>query len=283
MPAPKLEQLNPQYNYRIQYQQEASPKQFRIIDSPRPQPIRQEQPRLLPSNERPITYLKRFPEPEQLRPIPISEQTAHEGSSIVQRPTQVADQYYIRPLYRSNEQRSRYELTPLAFRPVEQSRSTEAAKAPLSAIYVSKNIAPKKVLRPLVRVDQPSKLEQSQREQAYRIEQQQQHQQLQQHQQQQQQQQRYLAAEQANIEQQAQSLEEQRARLPPPRNSKAYTPEEFSALVAAGYSVTPIPVGSSSEQIAESRSAPEAITIQQRRPFYSRRYQYLPLSGDDAP
>ncbi|CAH2095389.1 unnamed protein product [Euphydryas editha] len=301
VPAPKLQQLNPQYNYRIQYQQEASPKQFRIIDSSRPQANRQEQSRLLTSNERPITYLKRFPEPEKLRAIPISDQTAHEGSPTVQRPTQVADQYYLRPLYRSNEQRSRYELTPLAFRPMEQSRSTEVVKAPLSAIYVSKNITPKKVLRPLVRVDPPLKLEQPQREQAYRIEQQQQQQyqqqqqqqqyqqqqhqqqQQQQYQQQQQQQQQYLGTEQVSIEQQAQSLEDQRAHLPPPRNSKAYTPEEFSALVAAGYSVTPIPVGNSNEQIAESRSASEAITIQQRRPVYSRRYQYLPLSGDDAP
>ncbi|XP_047537469.1 alpha-protein kinase 1-like isoform X1 [Vanessa atalanta] len=264
VPAPKLQQLNPQYNYRIQYQQEASPKQFRIIETPRPQPIRQEQPRLLTSNERPVTYLKRFPEPEKLRAV--ADQNVQEGLSSVQRPTQIPEQYYLRPVYRSNEQRSRYELQGMALRPTEQSRSIETVK-PLSAIYVSKNITPKKVLRPLIRLDQSSKVEQPQREQAYRIEQQQ-----------------HSGTEQANVEQQqAQSLEEQRAHLPPPRNNKAYTPEEFAALLAAGYSVTPVPVGQTNHQVAQSRSASEAITVQQRRPMYSRRHHYLPLRGDDAP
>ncbi|CAG9568069.1 unnamed protein product [Danaus chrysippus] len=63
VPPPKLQQLNPQYNYRIQYQQEATPKQYRIVEAPKTQSLRQEQPRLL-TNERSLTYLKRFPDAE---------------------------------------------------------------------------------------------------------------------------------------------------------------------------------------------------------------------------
>lgn len=213
--------------------------------------------------------MKRFPEPEKLRAAVSTEQTSYEGLSSVQRPTQITDQYYIRPIYRSNEQRNRYELPAVAIRPVEQARSIDSVKAPLSAIYVSKNITPKKVVRPLVRLDQVSKLEQVQREQAYRIDQQQ-----------------YSGTEQMNIEQHGQNFEDQRdqrAHLPPPKNNKAYTPEEFAALVAAGYSVTPVPVGQASHPIAQSRSASEAVIVQQRRPVYSRRPHYLPLRGDDAP
>lgn len=263
VPAPKLQPLNPQYNYRIQYQQEASPKQFRIVETPRAQSIRQEQPRLTASNERPIAYLKRFPEPEKLRAPAPTEQTNYETLPSIQRPTQVTDQYYIRPVYRQNEQRNRYELPPAAMRPMEQGRSMEPVKTPLSAIYVSKNIAPKKVPRPLVRLEQ---VQQPQRDQVYRIEQQQ-----------------LSGTEQVNIEQHGQSLEDQRAHLPPPKNNKAYTPEEFQALVAAGYAVTPVPVSHANHQIAQSRSESETVYIQQRRPAYNRRYQYLPLSGDDAP
>lgn len=264
VPAPKLQPLNPQYNYRIQYQQEASPKQFRIVETPRAQSIRQEQPRLLiASNERPVAYLKRFPEPEKLRAPAPTEQTNYETLSSIQRPTQITDQYYLRPIYRPNEQRNRYEIPAVAMRPMEQGRSMDSVKTPLSAIYVSKNIAPKKLARPLVRLEQ---VQQPQREQLYRIEQQQ-----------------HSGTEQVTIEQHGQSLEDQRAHLPPPKNNKAYTPEEFQALVAAGYSVTPVPVGQSNHQVAQSRSGSETVLVQQRRPAYSRRYQYLPLRGDDAP
>lgn len=261
VPAPKLQQLNPQYNtYRIQYQQEASPKQYRILDAPRVQSVRQEQARVL-SNERPITYLKRFPEPEKLRVVP-TEQSVHEGLSSVQRPVQIANQYYLRPVYRTNEQQPRYELPAATLRPAEQARSFETVKTPLSSIYVSKNIAPKKVARPVVRYEQVPKIEQPLREQPYRIEQ--------------------ASTEQVNIEQHNQNVEEQRSHLPPPRNNKAYTPEEFAALVAAGYSVTPVPVTQASSQGAQSRSSFEPITVPQRR-LYTRRHQYLPIIRDDAP
>ncbi|XP_023935910.2 uncharacterized protein LOC112044325 [Bicyclus anynana] len=258
VPAPKLQQLNPQYNYRIQYQQEASPKQYRLIDTPRPQPVRQEA-RVL-SNERPVTYLKRFPEPEKVRVVP-TEQSIHEGLSSVQRPVQLNDQYYLRPVYRTNDQRARYELPAATLRPMEQARSFDTVKTPLSSIYVSKNIVPKKVARPVVRYEQVPRLEQPLRE-PYRIEQ--------------------ASTDQVNVEQHTQSVEEQRSHLPPPKNSKAYTPEEFAALVAAGYSVTPIPVTQAGTQVAQSRASSEPIAVQQRR-LYSRRHQYLPLRGDDAP
>ncbi|XP_045779018.1 probable basic-leucine zipper transcription factor R [Maniola jurtina] len=255
VPAPQLQQLNPQYNnYRIQYQQEAAPKQYRIIDTPRAQSVRQEQARVL-SNERPVTYLKRYQEPEKLRIVP-TEQSIHEGLSSVQRPVQIAD-YYLRPVYRSNEQRARYDLPSATLRPVEQGRSFDTVKTPLSSIYVSKNIAPKKVARPVVRYEQVPKIEQP-----YRIEQ--------------------ASTDQVNVEQHTQNIAEQRSHLPPPRNNKAYTPEEFAALVAAGYSVTPVPVTQEGTQVAQSRSSSEPITVQQRR-LYSRRHQYLPLRGDDAP
>ncbi|XP_032522618.2 bromodomain-containing protein DDB_G0280777-like [Danaus plexippus] len=256
VPPPKLQQLNPQYNYRIQYQQEATPKQYRIVETPKTQSLRQEQPRVL-TNDRSLAYLKRLPDTEKQRPT-VSEQNLHE--SLLQRQSQVSDQYYLRPIYRSNE-RPRYEISPAALRPADQARSLEPSKTPLSAIYVSKNVAPKKVLRPALRVEQVSKLE-APREQKYRTEQQ-------------------PSLDQGNGNQHIQSIDEQRARLPPPRNNKAYTQEEFAALLAAGYSVTPIPVGQANVQVAQSRSSAEPVLIQPRRPIYRR--QYLPFRGDDAP
>ncbi|XP_045503831.1 mediator of RNA polymerase II transcription subunit 15-like isoform X2 [Colias croceus] len=251
VPAPKLQNLSPLYRVAPQYQQqEATPKQFRIVDTPRAL-LRQEQPRIL-SNERPVTYLKRFPEPEKVQAI-------QENLSAAQRPVQIADQYYYRPVYRQNEAR-RYEIPAQAIK--EPPRAIEATKTPLSAIYVSKNIAPKKVLRPVVRIDQSR--DQQYREQPYRIEQ-------------------ASSSEQVNIERQNQNLDEQRSQLPPPRNNKAYTPEEFEALVAAGYSVTPIPVGQSQEQPQQAQSRSFVEPMYQRRPYYTRRNQYLPLRGDEAP
>ncbi|XP_022114810.2 mediator of RNA polymerase II transcription subunit 15-like isoform X2 [Pieris rapae] len=245
VPAPNLQNLNP---YRPpQYQQENTPKQFRILDTPR---FRQEQPRVL--NDRPVAYLKRFPEPEKVHSI--AEQSLHENLSI-QRPVQ-PEQYYYRSVYRPNEGR-RYEVTAK-----EQPRVIEATKAPLSAIYVSKNIAPKKAIRPVIRYEQP-KPEQL-REQSHRIEQ-------------------ASSSDQVHFEQG--HLDEQRSQLPPPRNNKAYTPEEFAGLIAAGYAVTPIPVGHETptpqQQQAQSRSLGEPIY--HRRAYYNRRNQYLPLRGDDAP
>ncbi|CAG9793296.1 unnamed protein product [Diatraea saccharalis] len=269
VPAPKLQQLpqipqipqipqlpqpmaRPQLTYRIvpQYQQpEATPKQYRIIEVPRPQPIRQE-PRLQAASvERPITYLKRYPEPEKMRAVKIYEPIE---LPVPQQPAQIiGEQYYIRPVYRQNEQRVRYDL-PITMRQIEQPRPVEATKAPSSAIYVSKNLAPKKIRPQPVRTEQNIKIEQPTYEQQ--------------------------SSSPVSIEQQTQSLEEQRAQLPPPRNNKAYTPEEFAALVAAGYSVTPIPVGA---HIAQSRSSAEPAPQTKRRPIY-RRPQYLPIR-DDAP
>lgn len=183
----------------------------------------------------------------------IPEQSLQENLA-VQRPVQ-AEQFYYRPIYRTNDGR-RYEA------PKEQPRVIEATKTPLSAIYVSKNIASKKAIRPMIRVDQP-KPEQF-REQPYRIEQ-------------------SSSSDQVHIEQGR--LDEQRSQLPPPRNNKAYTPEEFAGLIAAGYPVTPIPVEHDSQpqpqQQAQSRSLAEPIY--HRRAYYNRRNQYLPLRGDDAP
>lgn len=264
VPAPNLQPLQQQQvqqqqqqpraqlNYRIapQYQQpEASPKQYRIFEAPR-QVIRPQEQRL-PSQsvERPIAYLKRFPEHEKMRAVKIYEPIP-EG--IPQQPAQIIgeQQYYLRPIYRTNEQRPRYEM-PAQIKS-EQSRVSESAKTPQSSIYVSKNLVPRKPARP---------------QQVYREQQQQ------------------PSVEQVNLEQHGQSLEEQRAQLPPPKNNKAYTPEEFAALVAAGYSVTPVPVSSLSLQEAQSRSSVESVTMHpKRRPILaSRRHQYLPLRGDDAP
>ncbi|KAJ8709223.1 hypothetical protein PYW07_009049 [Mythimna separata] len=274
VPAPKLQPLQPlqqnqqlqqqqlqsqqqqqpraQLAYRIvpQYQQpEASPKQYRIYEAPR-QVIRpQEQSRLQSQNvERPVAYLKRFPEYEKMRAVKIYDPIS-EG--IPQQPAQIIgeQQYYLRPIYRTSEQRPRYEM-PAQIKS-EQSRVSEQAKAPQSSIYVSKNVAPRKQARPQQQVyrEQPSSVEQ------------------------------------VNLEQHGQSLDEQRAQLPPPKNNKAYTPEEFAALVAAGYAVTPVPVSSINLQEAQSRSSVESVTMlpKRRTILATRRHQYLPLRGDDAP
>ncbi|KAJ8711791.1 hypothetical protein PYW08_008745 [Mythimna loreyi] len=269
VPAPKLQPLQPQLQqqqlqlqqqqqpraqlaYRIvpQYQQpEASPKQYRIYEAPR-QVIRpQEQSRLQSQNvERPVAYLKRFPELEKMRAVKIFDPISE---SVPQQPAQIIgeQQYYLRPIYRTNEQRPRYEM-PAQVKS-DQSRVSEQAKAPQSSIYVSKNVAPRKQARPQPQVyrEQPASVEQ------------------------------------VNLEQHGQSLEEQRAQLPPPKNNKAYTPEEFAALVAAGYAVTPVPVSSLNLQEAQSRSSVESVTMlpKRRAILATRRHQYLPLRGDDAP
>lgn len=258
VPAPKLQPLQPQQqqpraqlNYRIipQYQQpEASPKQYRIYEAPR-QVIRQQEQRLQSQSvERPVAYLKRFPDHEKMRAVKIYEPIS-EG--VPQQPAQIiGEQYYLRPVYRTNEQRPRYEMSAQQIKS-EQSRVSESSKAPQSSIYVSKNVLPRKQVRP---------------QQLYREPQQ-------------------ASVEQVNLEQHGQSLDEQRAQLPPPKNNKAYTPEEFAALVAAGYAVTPVPVSSINLQEAQSRSSVESVTMHpKRRPILpSRRHQYLPLRGDDAP
>lgn len=317
VPAPKLQpQPQPQrqqINYRLvpQYQPEVAPKQYRILEPQRPQVVRPEQRAQLSSAERPITYLKRYPEPEKMRAVKIYEpQEALVGQQV---PQLLGEQYYLRPLYRQNEQAQlqaqpqpqlvRYE-TALPSRPdVEPQRTGEPAKAPHSAIYVSKNLGPKKP-RPQsqrpeqsVKIEQPSReqarAEQVQREQAQREQVQReqiQREQIQreqiQREQQAQRQEQPTTLEQINLEQHGQSLDDPRVQLPPPKNNKAYTPEEFAALVAAGYAVTPIPVSALNGQSAESRSSeelgPAPVPQLKRRPAY-RRPQYLPLRGDDAP
>ncbi|XP_075984620.1 uncharacterized protein LOC142982149 isoform X2 [Anticarsia gemmatalis] len=259
VPAPKLQTPQPraQHNYRLvpQYQQEAQPKQYRIIEAPR-QVIRPQEQRLQSQSvERPIAYLKRFPDHEKMHSVKIYDPIGAEG--LPPQPAQIIgeQQYYLRPLYRGNDQRPRYEL-PAQVKPEQR---LESSKPPQSAIYVSKNLAPRKLARPQpllreqsIKIDQPT--------------------------------QPHL--DQVNIEQHGQSLEEQRARLPPPKNNKAYTPEEFAALVAAGYSVTPVPVSSVNLHDAQSRSSVESVTMLPKRllrPIASRRHQYLPLRGDDAP
>lgn len=259
VPAPKLQQQQPraQYNYRLvpQYPSEAQPKQYRIAEAPR-QVIRPQEQRL-PSQsvERPITYLKRFPDHEKMRSVKIYDPLVDEG--LPSQPAQVIgeQQYYLRPVYRTNEQRPRYELP----QQLKSEQRIESAKPPQSSIFVSKNLVPRKLVRP-----QPLL-----REQSLKIEQPAQPQ-----------------YDQVNLEQHGQSLDEQRAHLPPPKNNKAYTPEEFAALVAAGYSVTPVPVSSASLHEAQSRSSVESVTMHPKRlvrPMSSRRHQYLPLRGDDAP
>ncbi|XP_026735544.1 putative uncharacterized protein DDB_G0271606 [Trichoplusia ni] len=258
VPAPKLQQLQQQQpraqlNYRLvpQYQQqEATPKQYRIIEAPR-QAIRQQEHRL-PSQsvERPIAYLKRFPDHEKMRSVKIYDPIS-EG--VPQQPAQIiGEQYFLRPLYRGIEQqqqqRPRYEQPA---QKSDQSRVLEPAKPPQSSIYVSKNVAAaRKQARP-----QPAYREQP------------------------------TSVEQVNLEQHGQNLDEQRAQLPPPKNNKAYTPEEFAALVAAGYAVTPVPVSALNLQEAQSRSSVESVTMYPKRRtiLASRRHQYLPLRGDDAP
>ncbi|XP_026332211.1 putative mediator of RNA polymerase II transcription subunit 12 isoform X2 [Hyposmocoma kahamanoa] len=264
--APNLHQARPALAYRIipQYQQqEAAPKQYRIVEAPRPQAAQQQR---IPASsiERPVTFLKRFPEPEKMRAVKIYDPVPQEAL-VPQQPTQlIGEQYYLRPLYRSNEQRGRYELTPLGIRTAEQPRAVESAKSPHSSIYVNQKVAPKKVIRPQpARLEQAVKIDKS-REQSGKADQ-------------------PSSVEQINIEQHGQSLDEQRSQLPPPKNNRAYTPEEFAALVAAGYAVTPIPVAPLGA-VAQSRTSVEpAPAPPQRRPLYSRRNPYLPLRGDDAP
>ncbi|CAH2054379.1 unnamed protein product, partial [Iphiclides podalirius] len=271
VPAPNLQNLQPQaqnnYVYIPQYQQpELVQKQYRFLDTQRQQiqAVRQEQPRIALSNvERPLTYLKRFPDPEKVRTVKIYNQAGPEGVPSAPQPTQIiGEQYFLRPLYRSNDQRGRYELSQLSLRQSEQARFLEATKAPLSTIYVNKNLSPKKASRPALRIEPSAKLEQS--GQSYTAEQ-------------------PANSDQISVEQQARALDAQRRQLPPPKNNKAYTQEEFAALVAAGYSVTPIPVGNSGQQAAQSRSSVEAIQIPQRHPLYNNRHQYLPLRSDEAP
>lgn len=266
VPAPKLQQIpqqlpRSQVSYRIvpQYQQqpEAAPKQYRIYEAPR-QVVRPQEQRLSSQSiERPVAYLKRFPDVDKMRTLKIynPSEGAPQQSQQSQQPGQpqlIGDQYYLRPLYRPIEQqRARYDVSA-QIKP-EQSRVSESAKAPQSSIFVSKNLVPRKPVRPqqLYREQQPSSVEQ------------------------------------VSLEQHGQSLEEQRAQLPPPKNNKAYTPEEFAALVAAGYSVTPVPVSASAINLqeAQSRSSVESVTMHpKRRPIIApRRHQYLPLRGDDAP
>lgn len=241
--------------YQPQPQAEAAPKQYRIVD-PRPQSARPDIQRVPASSiDRPITYIKRYPEVDKMRSVKLFEQAAqHENVAALPQSSQIiGDHYYIRPIYRPTDQRGRYQLAQLAVGSMDQTRVLESTKSPQSSIYVSQKVLPKKL-----RVDPKEQLRAEQpREQQVDIT--------------------------------SQSLEEQRSHLPPPRNHKAYTPEEFAALVAAGYSVTPIPVSSVRSpphvsQYAQSRSFIEpSVAPVQHRPVYRRRQQYLPLRGDDAP
>lgn len=259
VPAPKLQQpqSRPLPNYRIVYQNqpEAQPKQYRIIEAPRPQVRPQEQRITSQSIERPLTYLKRFPEHEKMRSVKIYEPVISEGLPSQSAQVIGEQQYYLRPMYRGIEHRPRYEM-PQHMKPEQR---MESPKPPQSSIFVSKNFVPRKQQRP-----QPQL-----REQSIRTEQP-----VQPH------------LQQVNLEQHGQNLDDQRARLPPPRNNKAYTPEEFAALVDAGYSVTPVPVSAVNLHEAQSRSSLEPIAMHPKRfirPLASRRNQYLPLRGDEAP
>ncbi|KAJ0172186.1 hypothetical protein K1T71_012159 [Dendrolimus kikuchii] len=264
------QQQRAQLAYKIvpQYtQSEISPKQYRIVEAPRSQPVRQEHRVTSPSLERPVAYLKRYPEPEKQRAVKIYEPQ----EQLPQQQVQGGEQYYLRPVYRTSDQRQRYELPAVTTKP-EHQRVLEQAKASNAAAYVNKNLAPRKVVRlQQVPRDQNIKNEQSSEELSHRLQQ-------------------TTNVENVNIEQHGRSLAEQRASLPPPKNNKAYTPEEFAALVAAGYAVTPVPVSALSLGIAQSRSSEEAVTshpvrmlIPRARLSHSRRHQYLPLRGDDAP
>lgn len=257
--APKLQQPRAQqiaYRFVPQYQQEVSPKQYRLIES-RPQPARLEQRVPASSVDRPVTYIKRYPsEIEKQRAVKFVEA---DGLQSLQRQPQVPDQQYYLRYYRPTEQRIRYEVPQYA---IAMEQLIEPTKPPHSSIYVNKNVAPKKAVAQtqqqpqLFKIDEPVDSHQQQKAEQQRV-------------------------ENVNIEQPGQSIEERRAQLPPPRNNKAYTPEEFEALVAAGYSVTPVPVGSF--QPAQSRSSIEAPLPPPRRPLHSRRHQYLPLRSDEAP
>lgn len=258
VPAPKLQpqqQPRNQQNYRLltQYQPEAQPKQYRILEVPRQAMRSQEQRQPSQSVERPVTYLKRFPEYEKMRSVKIYDPIMAEGLS--QNAQIIGEQqYYLRPVYRGNEQRPRYEM-PVQMKPEQR---VESSKQPQSTIYVSKNLVPRKLARPQQYREQNIKVDQPVQPQY----------------------------DQVNIEQHGQNLDEQRALLPPPKNNKAYTPEEFAALVAAGYSVTPVPVSAANLHEAQSRSSIDSVTMHPKRfirPMASRRHQYLPLRGDDAP
>ncbi|CAB3233380.1 unnamed protein product [Arctia plantaginis] len=257
VPAPKLQPQQPraQPNYRLlaQYQPEAQPKQYRILEAPRQAMRSQEQRQPSQSVERSVTYLKRFPEYEKMRSVKIYDPIIAEG--LPQNTQIIGDQqYYLRPVYRGNEQRPRYEM-PMQIKPEQRVESSKPAQ---STIYVSKNLVPRKLARPQPYREQSTKVDQP----------------VQPH------------YDQVNIEQHGQTLEEQRARLPPPKNNKAYTPEEFAALVAAGYSVTPVPFSAANLHEAQSRSSMDSLSMYPKRfirPMASRRHQYLPLRGDDAP
>lgn len=248
VPAPKLQQLRPQ-NFRVatpQYQQqEASPKQYRIVEVPqqlRPQAIRQEL-RLPSSNvERPVAYLKRYPELDKQRSVKIYDPIAENAQQQLQ---SFGEQFVLRPIYRANEQqRPRYEIAA-------KNERAEPTKPPHSSIYVSKNLPAPRKLRPQPQ-PQPEYSEQ-------------------------------VDIEQIDLEQHGRYLDEQRSRLPPPKNNKAYTPEEFAALVAAGYSVTPVPISAANLEGSQSRISEETVTPQpKRRLTQRRRNQYLPVR-DDAP
>ncbi|KAG7309290.1 hypothetical protein JYU34_005231 [Plutella xylostella] len=278
--APKLQQPRTQLTYRFVPQyvsqpqqqpiQEVAQKQFRYIEArPQatavPQQAHKEQARIPASSiDRPVTYLKRYPESEKPRTVKIYDQNYPEGLTVVQRPQHqqfANDQYYLRSLaQRPSEPRQpqlRYEIPQYSLNMekfVEQLAEQQTSKPPHSSIYVSKNLVPKKVAHQhSVRIEeqvegtqQPQRAHQGEK------------------------------VEHVNLEQHGQSLDERRAQLPPPKNNKAYTPEEFAALVAAGYSVTPVPVGSLGSQAAQSRSSLESVQVpQQRQPL--RRHQYYPL------
>lgn len=247
VPAPKLQQQSrSEFNFRPPQfsQQEASPKQYRLLELPRAQPIRQELRYPGANIEKSVPYLKRFPELEKQRSVKIYDPVGSGGN---QQALQFGEQFILRSVYKPNEQRTRYELSSINN---EQTRVSESTKAPHSAIYVSKNLATprqQKARQQTIKIDQPSSLD-------------------------------YI-----NIEQHGQSLDEQRSQLPPPKNNKAYTPAEFAALVAAGYSVTPVPVSSINLDVTPSRSSLETVTAQpKRRLTQRRRNQYLPVR-DDAP
>ncbi|GBP26590.1 hypothetical protein EVAR_18227_1 [Eumeta japonica] len=258
VPAPKLQR--PQVAYRFVQQlpqpDQASSKQFRVLQQPQ---IRQEQQRVSASNvDRPVAYLKRYQGLDKMRAVKIIEQPAPENFA-PQSPQSIEEQYYVRPIYRQ-EQRARYEATHSPSVAMESSRVAESMKPPVSTIYVSKDHAPKKLLRPApVRIElKPEHIVKLEPE---------------------------TPLENVRVEQPERNLEEERSHLPPPKNNKAYTQEEFAALIAAGYSVTPIPVGSLDDPAiqAQSRSAVEMAEQLQHRSLYSRKHQYVPFRSDEAP
>lgn len=269
--APKLQteqQPRPQLNYRYisQYLPEAAPKQYRLIDAPKPQQIKQEQHVQFPNVGRPVTYLKHYSDAEKLRSVKIYDPVLPEGLQS-QSAQSGGEQYLLRPVYRTNDPRARYEIPTISSKP-ESQRGAEAIK-PHSTIYVSKNLAPRKLSRQQLPLkEHNADAEELAQQQQFKTGQ-------------------PSNLEQVNIEQHGQNIDQQRAHLPPPKNNKAYTPEEFAALVAAGYAVTPVPVSALNLEIAQSRSDKEfsqpAFAVQPKRRPTNRRPLYLPLRADDAP